>query len=110
MNYFYIARQQWFRLQFVAFFRCGQAIIWTNNDVLSIGTIKPYFNEILIKIQRFQHKKINFNMSSVKERPFCVGLSVLKYRKCFRWPYSIIQNVWQDRAWSFGMSRTKRKN
>ena len=40
-----------------------QAIIWTNDDLLSIGT---NFSEISIKIQTFSFKKMYLRMLSVK--------------------------------------------
>ena len=54
-----------------------QASIWTNAALLSIGTLRTYFSEILIKIQQFLLKKMHFKMSSAKRRPFCLGLNVL---------------------------------
>ena len=54
-----------------------QAIIWTNARLLSIGPLRTYFNEILIKIQQFSLKKMHVKMSSSKWRPSCLGLGVL---------------------------------
>ena len=54
-----------------------QAIIWTNAVILLIGPIETNFSEILIIIQTFSFKKILLEMSSVKCRPFCLGLNVL---------------------------------
>ena len=54
-----------------------QAIIWTNAPLLSIGPLRTYFNENLIKIQQFPLKKMHVKMSSVKWRPSCLGLNVL---------------------------------
>ena len=54
-----------------------QAIIQTNAGILSIGLLATNFNEISIGIQTFSFKKMHFKMSSVKWRPFCLGLNVL---------------------------------
>ena len=56
--------------------RC-QAIIWTNDRLLSIGTIGTNLNEILIAIQTFSFKKMYLNMTSGKCRPSCLGLNAL---------------------------------
>ena len=56
--------------------RC-QAIIWTNAGLLSIGPLRTYFNENLIKIQQFSLTKMHVKMSSAKWRPSCLGLNVL---------------------------------
>ena len=50
-----------------------QAIIWTNSGLLSIGPLRTYFSENLIKIQQFSLKKMHVNMSSAK----CLGFNVL---------------------------------
>ena len=47
-----------------------QAIIWTNNGILLIGSLGTNFNEISIGIQTFSFKKIHLKMSSAKWRPF----------------------------------------
>ena len=57
-----------------------QAIIWTNAGLLSIGTLRTYFSEILIKIQQFSLKKMHLKMSSAKRRLCCLGLNVLTAR------------------------------
>ena len=54
-----------------------QAIIWTNAGILLIGPLATNFSEILIRIQKFSFKKMLLKMSSVKWRPFCLGLNVL---------------------------------
>ena len=54
-----------------------QAIIWTNAGLLSIGPLRTYFSENLIKIQQFSLKKMHVKMSSAKCRPSCLGLNVL---------------------------------
>ena len=54
-----------------------QAIIWTNAGILLIGPLGTNFNEILIEIPTFSLKKMRLNVSSVKWRPFCLGLNVL---------------------------------
>ena len=55
-----------------------QAIIWTNAGLLSIGPLRIYFSENLIKIQQFSLKKMHVKMSSGKWRPFCLGFNVLR--------------------------------
>ena len=54
-----------------------QVIIWTNAGILLIWTLGTNFSEILIEIQTLSLKKMHFKMSSVKWRPFCLGLNVL---------------------------------
>ena len=56
-----------------------QAIIWTNAGISLIEPLVANFSEISIGIQTFSFKKMNFKMSSVKWRPFCLGLNLLKY-------------------------------
>ena len=57
-----------------------QAIIWTNAGILLIRNLGRNFSEILSKIPAFSSKKMHLKMSSVKRRPFCLGLNVLKRR------------------------------
>ena len=54
-----------------------QAIIWNNAGILSIGLLGTNFSEIWIEILTFSFKKMRLKMSSVKWRPFCLGLNVL---------------------------------
>ena len=54
-----------------------QAIIWTNAGILLIGPLGTNFSEILIEILTFSIKKMRLKVSSVKRRPFCLGLNVL---------------------------------
>ena len=54
-----------------------QAIIWTNVGLMSIGPLRTYYSENLIKIQQFSLKKLHVKMSSAKWRPSCLGLNVL---------------------------------
>ena len=56
--------------------RC-QAIIWTNDGILLIGTLGTNFSEILSEIHTFSFKKMYLKTSSAKWRPFCLGLNVL---------------------------------
>ena len=49
----------------------------SNAGILSIGYLGTNFNEISIEIQTLSFKKMRFKMSSVKWRPFCLGLNVL---------------------------------
>ena len=70
-----------------------QAIIWTNARLLSIGPLRTYFNENLIKIHQFSLKKIHVKMSSAKWRPSCLGLNVLMLMWCHPcgpwWPHEM---------------------
>ena len=54
-----------------------QAIISTNDGLLLIGPLGTNFNEMLIKILTFSFKKMRLKVSSVKWRPFYLGLNVL---------------------------------
>ena len=54
-----------------------QAIIWTNAVILLIRPLGTNFNEMLIEILAFSFMKMRFKVSSVKLRPFCLGLNVL---------------------------------
>ena len=74
-----------------------QAIIWTNAGILLIGPLGTNFNEILIETHTFSFKKMHLKMSSVKWRPFCLGLNVLiringVYGKMVHWPGQHITN------------------
>ena len=55
-----------------------QAIIYTNEGILLIRTLGTNFSGIFIKIHTFLFKKMHLEMPSVKWRPFCLGLIVLK--------------------------------
>ena len=54
-----------------------QAIILTNAGILLIGPLGTKFNEILIGIQTFLLRKMQYKMSSAKWHPFCLGVNVL---------------------------------
>ena len=54
-----------------------QAIILTNAGILLIRTLGTNFIEIVREIHTFSSKKMHLEMSSVKRRPFCLGLNVL---------------------------------
>ena len=54
-----------------------QAIIWTNAGILLIGPLGRNFSEFLIEILIFSFNKMRLKVSSVKRRPFCLGLNVL---------------------------------
>ena len=54
-----------------------QAIIWTNDGILLIGTLGTNFSKILIGIRIFSFKKMGLRVTSAKWRPFCLGLNVL---------------------------------
>ena len=56
-----------------------QAIIRTNDRLLSIGTLGTNINEILIEILAFSFQKIHLKMSSGKWWPFCPTLNVLTH-------------------------------
>ena len=55
-----------------------QTIVSTNAGILLIGTLETNFSEILIGIQILSFKIMHLKMSSVKWRPFCLGLSIFK--------------------------------
>ena len=55
-----------------------QAIIWTNARILLIGLIATNLSKILIDVQTFSFKKINFSMLSGKWWPYCLDLNILK--------------------------------
>ena len=57
-----------------------QAIVWTNAAILLIRHLGTNFNEILLAIYTFSFEKMHLKMSSVKWRPFCLGLNVLTMR------------------------------
>ena len=54
-----------------------QAIIWNNAGLLLIEPLGTNISEISIGIQTFSFKKMHLNMSSVKWRPFCLGLNMI---------------------------------
>ena len=57
--------------------RC-QAIVWTNARMLLIGPLGTNFSEILMEIHIFSYKRTHpFKVSSVRCRPFSLGLKVL---------------------------------
>ena len=56
-----------------------QAITWTNDGILLIGSLGTNVNEILSKFHRFSFKKMHLKTSSAKWRPFCLSLNVLKF-------------------------------
>ena len=60
-----------------------QAIIWTNAGILLTEPLGTNFSEILIGIQIFSFMNMRLKMSSVKWRPFCLGLNVLMCIKLF---------------------------
>ena len=55
-----------------------QAIIWTNAGILLIRTLGTKFSEILSEMHTFSFTKMHLKMSSVKWRPFCLSLNVLR--------------------------------
>ena len=85
----------WFRYWLVAFRR--QAIIWTNAGLLSIGPLRTYFTEILIKIQQISLKKVHLKISYAKWRPSCLGLSLLKVPWSFqRMVFNIKRDTFEE--------------
>ena len=54
-----------------------QAITWTNDEILLIGSLGTNFSQILIKIYTFSFKKMHWKMPSGKWRPSCLSLNVL---------------------------------
>ena len=64
-----------------------QAIIWTNAGILLIGPLGTNFSEILVKILTFSFKKMRLKVSSVKRRPFCLGLNgLIGVYRGYHWP------------------------
>ena len=59
-----------------------QAIIWTNDGILLIGSLGTTSSEILIEINSFSFIKMHVKMPSRKWRPVCLGLNVLKAMVC----------------------------
>ena len=57
-----------------------QAIIWTNAGILLIGPLGTNFGEILAEILTLSFTNMYLKVSSVKWRPFCLGLNVISYR------------------------------
>ena len=67
-----------------------QAIIWTNTGILLIWPSGTNFSEMLIEIHTFSFKKMHVKMSSVKRRPFCLGLhdDIIKWKNFLHyWPF-----------------------
>ena len=50
--------------------RRHQTKIWTDTDILLVRLQGIYFNEFYLEIQIFLSKKMHFNMSTAKWRPF----------------------------------------
>ena len=53
-----------------------QAIIWTNDGILLIGTVGINSNKIFSKIYTFSFKKMHLKMA-YRKWPFCLSLNVL---------------------------------
>ena len=71
--------------------RC-QAIIWTNDGILLIGSLGTNFSDILIEIDTFSFKKIAFEnvlwkMATILSRPQCVK-PVMVWSSFFKVPVS----------------------
>ena len=58
-----------------------QAIISTNDGILSIGPLGTNFIEILFETHISSFKKMDFKMSSGQLRLFCLGLNVLNSKE-----------------------------
>ena len=56
----------------------GQAIIWTNTEILLIEPLGTKFSEILIEIYKFLFKAMHLKMSSRKWQPSFISLNVLR--------------------------------
>ena len=54
-----------------------QAIIWTNAEILLIGSLGTNVSEMLIEIYIFSFKKMYLKLLVANRRPFCLGLNVL---------------------------------
>ena len=67
-----------------------QAIIWTNAGLLLIGPLGTNFSEISIKILTFSFTKMRLKVSSVKWRPFCLGLNVLSASPMYIWEPNLL--------------------
>ena len=65
-------------------------LIWTNAGLLSIGPLRTYLSENLIKMQQFSLKKMHLKMSPGKWRPSCLGLNVLKILPC---PHNLPRDI-----------------
>ena len=59
-----------------------QAIIWNNAGTLLIRHLGTNFSEILKGIHTISFRKMHLKMSSVKWRPFCFDLKVVKPFVC----------------------------
>ena len=78
-----------------------QAIIWTNAGILLIGPLGTNFSEILIEILKFLLKeKICIKMSSVKWRPFCLGLNLLTH---WGLVLKVNKHQWAGSSWPMKM-------
>ena len=64
-----------------------QAIIWTNAGIVLIGPLGTNLIEMLIEIHTFSSKKIHLKVSSVKWRPFCLGLNALSVHDTHLWTF-----------------------
>ena len=69
----------WFRYWFVIIL--VPAIAWTNDDILSIGTLEINLCEIILQIQIVCVVKVCWKMLSAKQWPFCSGLDVLTHNQ-----------------------------
>ena len=76
-----------------------QAIIWTYDVILLIRSLGANFSEISCEMLTFSFKKMHLKLSSVKWRPFCLGLNVLR---CDYVPVVSVLFCWMPYTWSWG--------
>ena len=62
----------------------SQVIIWTKADLFLNGPLGTNFDEIQMKIWTSSFKKMHLKMLSMKWRPFCLDLNVIRSQHCFR--------------------------
>ena len=85
-----------------------QAFIWTNAGLLLIEPLGTNFSEILIEILTFSFKKMHLKVSSVKKRPFCLGLNELTH-----WPLgdlNVILKIQCSILWDWLIFRSANDN
>ena len=57
----------------------GQAITWTNDDLLSIRSLVTNFSNIWVKIYQFSFKEMLLKMLSAKHQTYFSGINVLTH-------------------------------
>ena len=78
------------------------AIIWTNVEILLIGTLGTNFSEMLIEIRIFSFKKMGLKVPSAKCRPFYRGLSVLRWSTVTCQTHRSKKRKWTDISFGGG--------